>query len=99
MYSGGTHRFTRWEQEFFSHLHKFITSEISDINIRISNIVPPTLRKSNSPDLHSRTKTMIKRKETGIPLAKAESAVDVNVQPISRKSKTKMEVVSQIGFE
>jgi hypothetical protein len=42
---------------------------------------------------------MIKRKETGIPLARAESVVDVNVQQTSRKSKTKTEVVSQIGFE
>ena len=99
MYSGAMHRSIRWEQEFFSLLPKSIISEISDINIPISNIVPPMLRKNNSLDRHSRTKIVIKRKETGIPLVKAESDVAVNVLQISPKSKIKTEVVSQIGFE
>lgn len=71
MSSGVTHRSIHWAQEFFCLPQKFITSAISDINTRISNIVPPMLPKSNFPDLHSRTKTAIRRKETGIPLVKA----------------------------
>jgi hypothetical protein len=71
MSSGATHRSIHWEQEFFCRLQKSIISEISDINIPISNIVPPMLRKNNSLDRHSRTKTAIRRKETGIPPVKA----------------------------
>jgi hypothetical protein len=69
--SGVMHRFIHWAQEFFCLLPKSIISEILDTNIRISNIVQRTLRKNNSLDRHTRMKTAIKRKETGIPLVKA----------------------------
>jgi Glycolipid 2-alpha-mannosyltransferase len=79
--SGAMHRYILSGQEYYSHLVKCTIFVTLATNTPTSNTVPPTPPRNNSPAPPTKTKNMIKRRETGTVHVKVASAVAANVPP------------------